>query len=143
VLLTAEVQLEYVRRYDSPVGDSAPIDASEFVPPNGLFVVGLDDGVPVAMGGWRRYGPDGDTVGVGELKRMYVRESARGRGISRLLLAHLEHSALAAGITRLVLETGTEQPEAIALYRSCGYVDVEPFGHYVGYDDSVHLGKNL
>ena len=137
--LTAEVQSEYVRRYDDAEGDSSPIDADEFVDPNGMFVIVLDDGVPIGMGGWRRYGDDG----VGEIKRMYIRESARGRGISRLLLAHLEQTAVEAGIRRLVLETGLAQPEAIGLYRSAGYVDVEPFGHYVGYADSVHLGKTL
>ncbi len=139
MLLTAEVQVEYVRRYGSPDGDSSPIDASEFIAPHGFFVIGHDAGQPVAMGGWRRYGDDG----LGELKRMYVREVFRGRGISRLLLAELERSAVEAGIRRLVLETGVEQPEAIGLYRSSGYVDVPPFGFYAEHDDSVHLGKDL
>jgi GNAT superfamily N-acetyltransferase len=125
-----------VRRYDGE-GDTSPIDATEFVAPNGLFVIVYNEGVPVGMGGWRRHGQDG------EIKRMFVRESARGRGIARELLTHLERTAAAAGITRLVLETGLAQPEAIGLYRSAGYTDVEPFGHYVGYADSVHLGKSL
>jgi hypothetical protein len=43
----------------------------------------------------------------------------------------------------MVLETGIMQPEAIALYRSSGYADVEPFGHYAGAEQSVHLGKQL
>jgi len=102
-------------------------------------VVVHDDDVPIGMGGWRRYGDDG----VGELKRMYVRESARGRGIGRLLLAHLERTAAESGIRRLVLETGVEQPEAIALYRSAGYVDVPSFGYYIDHENSVHLGKTL
>jgi GNAT superfamily N-acetyltransferase len=127
-----------VRRYGDD-GDTSPIDAAEFIAPNGLFVVVHDDGVPIGMGGWRRYGDDG----VGELKRMYVRESARGRGIARLLLAHLERTAAESGIRRLVLETGVAQPEAIALYRSAGYVDVPSFGYYIDHDDSVHLGKDL
>lgn len=131
-----------MHRYDDE-GDTSPIDAAEFIAPNGLFAIVYDDGVPIGMGGWRRYGSDGGRAEVGELKRMYVRESARGRGISRLLLAHLENTAGVAGITRLVLETGLAQPEAISLYRSSGYSEVEPFGHYVGYDDSVHLGKSL
>jgi hypothetical protein len=42
-----------------------------------------------------------------------------------------------------VLETGIEQPEAIALYRSAGYVDVPSFGYYIDHDNSVHLGKDL
>ncbi len=128
-----------MRRYGGPEGDSSPIEAAEFVHPRGTFVIVLDDDVPIGMGGWRRYGDDG----VGELKRMYVRESDRGRGVSRLLLAHLERSAAEAGIRQLVLETGTAQPEAIGLYRSSGYVDVPSFGYYVDHDDSVHLGKTL
>ena len=127
-----------MRRYGDD-GDTSPIDATEFIAPNGLFVVVHDDEVPIGMGGWRRYGDDG----VGELKRMYVRESARRRGVARVLLAHLERTAAEAGIRRLVLETGVAQPEAIALYRSAGYVDVPPFGHYAGHADSVHLGKDL
>ena len=104
-----------------------------------MFVIVYDDGVAVGMGGWRRYG----TGGVGEIKRMFVRESARGRGLARLLLAHLESTGVEAGIRRFVLETGLEQPEAIALYRSSGFDDVPPFGHYADYDDSVHLGRDL
>ena len=138
-MLTAEVQREYVRRYRDAEGDTSPIHAADFVDPHGLFVVVYDTASAVGMGGWRRYGAGG----VGEIKRMFVRESARGRGLARLLLAHLESTAAAAGITHLVLETGLAQPEAIALYRSSGYTDVDPFGHYVDYADSVHLGKSL
>ena len=138
-MLTAEVQREYQRRYEDDDGDTSPIDADEFVAPNGLFVVIYDDGVPIGMGGWRRYGDDGD----GEIKRMFVRESARGHGVARLLLAHLERTATASGISRLVLETGLAQPEAVGLYRSSGYTDIPPFGHYVGEPLSVHLGRDL
>lgn len=141
VKLTELVQEEYVRRYGGAGGDTSPIDAAQFVAPGGAFLVGYVDGLPAAMGGWRRGGPRGTTDA--ELKRMFVREEFRGRGHSRVLLAALEHSAAAAGATRMVLETGTAQPEAIALYRSCGYVDVEPFGHYAGYPDAVHLAKSL
>lgn len=137
VQLTAEVQREYERRYGGE-GDTAPIDADEFVTPDGHFVVAYDDGVAVAMGGWRRH-----AGATGEIKRMYVRESVRGRGVARALLAHLETTAIAAGITHLILETGLEQPEAIALYRSAGYADVEPFGFYLGEPLSVHLGRDI
>lgn len=128
-----------MRRYTDGEGDSSPIDTAEFVDPHGMFVIVYDDGEAVGMGGWRRHGTDGG----GEIKRMFVRESARGRGVARLLLAHLERTAVEAGIRRFVLETGLAQPEAIALYRSSGYVDVPPFGHYADHDDSVHLGRDL
>src|SRR5690606_11531971 len=90
---------------------------------------------------WRRGGPNGD--GDAEIKRMYVRPPFQRRGLARTMLTHLEQMAAADGIARFVLETGTEQPEAIALYRSSGYVDVDRFGFYAEYDDSVHLAKVL
>ncbi|MBM9462500.1 GNAT family N-acetyltransferase [Aeromicrobium sp. YIM 150415] len=139
--MTAEVQEECRRRYGGPDGDASPIDPAEFVLPRGMFLAGYVDGAVAAMGGWRRGGPAGPSDA--EIKRMYVRPALRGRGYSRVVLTELERTAAAAGITRLVLETGLEQPEAIALYRSCGYESVEPFGFYAGYDDSVHLAKRL
>lgn len=139
--LTELVQAEYVRRYASEVGDASPVGPDQFEHPDGIFFVGYVDDLPVAMGGWRRGGPAGDTDG--EIKRMFVLDSHRGRGFSRQVLDELERSARRQGITRLVLETGTEQPEAISLYRSAGYGDIEPFGYYAEYDDSVHLGKEL
>ncbi|MGH3424228.1 MAG: GNAT family N-acetyltransferase [Nocardioidaceae bacterium] len=134
--LIARVQLEYTARYGTP--DEGPADAAQFVPPTGLFGVAYVAGEPVAMGGWRYH--DG---GVAEIKRMYVADGHRGRGLARQLLAWLESTAWAAGHSRLVLETGLVQPEAIALYRSSGYTDVPAFGYYAGSDLSVYLGKSL
>ncbi|MCG8919647.1 GNAT family N-acetyltransferase [Actinokineospora sp. PR83] len=134
--LIAEVQQEYVVRYGDV--DLTPVDPAEFAPPHGLFLVGYLDGVAVATGGWRRHGEHD-----AEIKRMYVNASARGRGLARRVLAELEDTARAAGLRRLVLETGDEQPEAIALYRSAGYTPVPPFGYYADEEGSVHLGKVL
>lgn len=139
-MLSAEVQAEYGRRYGGE-GDISPIDATQFDPPSGLFLMLYDGEVPVAMGGWRRGGPAGDTDA--EIKRMYVRPVFARRGHARRILAELERTAREAGINRLVLETGTQQPEAIALYRSAGYVDVPPFGFYADDELSVHLAKEL
>jgi len=132
--MIAELQAEYVVRYGS--GDDTPVRPSEFAPPNGIFVIGSDDETPVACGGIRLTAPR-----VAELKRMYVRAPARRRGIARCLLARLEDEARALGATQLRLETGLRQPEAIAMYRSAGYVDTEPFGHYADTPGSVHLAK--
>ncbi|GAA3575315.1 GNAT family N-acetyltransferase [Amycolatopsis ultiminotia] len=141
--LTAEVQQEYVRRYGTE--DETPVEAAEFALPRGLFLVGYLDGVPVASGGWRV--PDGSKTGLSagdvELKRMYVAESVRGRGYARAMLAELERTALAAGGRRVVLETGTEQPEAIALYRSSGYGEIAAFGLYSDTPESRYYGKAL
>jgi GNAT superfamily N-acetyltransferase len=135
VALIADVQQEYVVRYGSV--DRTPVDPAEFAPPRGLFLVAYVDDEPAACGGWRAHGTDV------ELKRMYVRPSFRGRGLARAVLADLERTAAAGGYTRLILETGQRQPEAIALYTSAGYVPVPPFGYYAEAPQAVHLGKVL
>jgi len=139
-MLTAEVQAEYARRYGGE-GDISPMDAGTFAAPHGAFFVLYVDDVPAAMGGWRRGGPHGQSDA--EIKRMYVRPQFQRRGLARAVLAHLESRAAAEGIGRFVLETGTAQPEAIALYASCGYVSIPSFGFYADYDDSIHLAKVL
>jgi GNAT superfamily N-acetyltransferase len=133
--LIEEVQQEYVVRYGGP--DGTPVDPVEFTPPLGLFLVGYRSGAPVACGGWRSHGTDA------EIKRMYVVPAARHRGLARQLLAELERTAAAAGHRRVILESGSAQPEAIALYRSSGYAPVPPFGHYAEAAGAVHLGKAL
>ena len=143
VKLTQQVQQEYVARYGGE--DATPVDPREFDPPAGLFLVGYVDGSPVASGGWRAQ--DGNSEGFrdgdAELKRMYVSPDQRGKGYARRILAALEDSARRAGRTRMVLETGLAQPEALALYRSCGYTDVPKFGFYRCSPSSVCLGKDL
>ena len=82
---------------------------------------------------------DGEAVGCGgvallddfaEVKRMYTREPARGRGIGKVLLARLEAEARNAGKSLLRLETGIHQTAAIALYERWGFRPREPFAHY-------------
>jgi GNAT superfamily N-acetyltransferase len=134
--MVADVQAEYVQLYGGP--DAATVDPDEFDPPDGLFLVGLLDGKPVATGGWRRL--DGSEA---EIKRMYVSASARRRGIARRILAELERTAAEAGITRLVLNTGPKQMEAVALYEQAGYAPVPGFGHYACHPEAIFLGKAL
>ena len=143
VLLTEQVQQEYVERYGGP--DATAMDADHFDGPHGQFMVGYLDGAPVVTGGWRGQdaSPEGFEDGDAEVKRMYVVPQARGRGFARRMLAALEAGAAAAGRTRMVLETGQMQPEAIALYASCGYTPVAKFGHYKDSPLSVCLGKSL
>ena len=90
------------------------------------------DDVPVAMGGWR-FRPDVSRLGserAAEVKRMYVAPAGRRSGLARLVLAHLEATARTAGADVMILETGTAQPEAMALYEASGYRPIEPFGYY-------------
>ena len=134
--LCAELQEEYVRRYGG--GDETQLGEDDFHPPNGDFIVAYDEtGEPAGCGGWRSHEDDA------EMKRVYVRESARRQGLARLLVAAVEASATQAGRKRLILETGPRQPEAVAMYGALGYVPVTPFGHYACTDGSLHLGKEL
>ncbi|WP_051837439.1 GNAT family N-acetyltransferase [Streptomyces sp. NRRL WC-3742] len=141
--LAQEVQQEYVRRYGSP--DETEIRSEDFTAPAGLFMIAYLDGRPVACGGWRakQAGPDGVRDGDAEVKRMFVVPDARGRGLARAVLRRLERTAVEAGRTRFILETGTEQPEAVALYGSEGYVAIRKFGIYKDHPLSICLGKEL
>ncbi|MBB6627258.1 GNAT family N-acetyltransferase [Nocardioides sp. KIGAM211] len=140
--LIEQVQQEYVRRYGGP--DETPLEHAMFDPPLGSFFVAYDGGEPVATGAWRRSGVEAlGSTATAEIKRMYVVPSHRGAGVARAVLAHLETTAAEAGADVLVLETGTRQPEAIALYESSGYTPVAGFGHYRDEPLSRCFGKRL
>jgi GNAT superfamily N-acetyltransferase len=141
--LVEDVQAEYVERYGGP--DETPLPDGVFDPPDGAFFLGYLGDVPVAMGGWRRR-PDVHPWGAqnpAEVKRMYVAAAGRRQGFGRAVLARLEESAREAGADAMVLETGTAQPEAMALYAAAGYQLIEPFGHYAWSPQSRSFGKRL
>lgn len=143
-LLIARVQEFYAEQYGGP--DDDPTSVEMFAAPAGAFFVGYDAGVPVATGAWRRHAAGPGAVATAEIKRMYVVPERTRQGLARQMLAHLEATAAAAGYEELVLSTGPMQPEAIALYRSAGYVDIAPFGYYGGaefVDVVTFLGKPL
>lgn len=122
VALIAAMAHELDLRYGD--GGLSPAKADDFLPPGVLLVADLD-GVPVGCGGLRPNGAD-----AGEVKRMYVDPTVRGKGVARTLLAALVAHARQVGMRRLMLETGTEQPEAVGLYESEGWSPIPPFGHY-------------
>ena len=141
--LVGRVQEEYVQRYGGP--DDTPLDPGVFAPPSGAFFVGYVEEVPVAMGGWRRRCDvhPWSCEAVAEVKRMYVVAEHRRAGLGALMLSHLETTAHEAGAEVMVLETGTAQPEAIALYVLAGYEAIEGFGHYAWSPKSRCFGKRL
>ena len=142
-LLVEEVQAEYVARYGGR--DETPIDPAYFEDPGGAFFVGYLEHRPVATGAWRRRRDvlvDGSSL-TAEVKRMYVVPQARGLGLARAMLAHLEETARAAGAEAMVLETGLRQPEAIALYESSGYRPIAGFGFYKDVPLSRCLARSL
>ena len=143
--LVEEVQAHYVVIYGGR--DESPVDPTEFEAPHGLFALGTLDGQEVAMGGWRHRpdlaemfagGPRGrDQAHVRRARRAGARAS-RGR-----ILTYLEDTARGSGVDQLVLETGTMQPDAIALYEARGYVPTVRFGHYADSALSRYYAKPL
>ncbi|WP_457389584.1 GNAT family N-acetyltransferase [Roseateles sp. P5_E1] len=95
-------------------------------PPQGSFY-GLWRGEQlVGCGGVKHF----DADGYGEIKRLFVLDSERGRGVARQLMAQLEAELTERGLRIARLETGIHQPEALALYRRLGYSERGPFGGY-------------
>ena len=134
--LVTDLLADLGARYNSS-GDDTPVDASEFDPPNGAFLVAFLDGAPVGCAGWRSHGE------AAELKRMYTAPAGRRRGVAKAVLRAVEDSAREHGRRRLILECGLKQPEAIAFYVANGYERIEDFGYYKGYPDVRSFGRTL
>ena len=97
-------------------------DPFELGPPGGAWVVVYIDGRPVGCGGLKAL--DSETA---EIRRVFLDQSARGRGIGRRLLQELESRARQLGYERLRLTTGDRQPEALGLFQAAGYLDIPAF----------------
>ena len=134
--LVEQVQAEYVQRYGGR--DAAAVEPGEFLPPRGVFLVAEVDGVPAGCGAWRALSP-----GVAEIKRVYVEPGFRRRGLAQQVVAALEDGAARAGHRSVVLNTGQEQPEALALYAQLGYEPVNRYGIYACAPGAVFLGKDV
>jgi DNA-binding MarR family transcriptional regulator/GNAT superfamily N-acetyltransferase len=124
----AELDRRSGTRYDPGRGTSA--EPHEMRAPSGAFLVAYLGDEPVGCGGIKLH-PDRPA----EIKRMWVAESARGVGLGRRLLEELERRAQTWGAPAARLDTNERLTEAIALYRSAGYVEVpafndEPFAHH-------------
>jgi ribosomal protein S18 acetylase RimI-like enzyme len=106
--------------FDPDAGVSA--EPHELTPPRGCFLIAYLDGDPAGCGGVQHHPGEPS-----EIKRMWVAAPARGRGIGRRLLSELEADAVRNGAPAARLETNRTLAEAIALYRSAGYVEVPAF----------------
>lgn len=113
------------------------LDITELLEPAVTVVVARDGENAVGMGALVR------KAGYAEIKRMYLRDEARGRGIADSILQSLETTARAAGVDTLRLETGPLQPAAIAFYQRHGFTPIPNFGEYVDGEYSVCFEKRL
>jgi putative acetyltransferase len=126
---TAEVavlvaELEDVLAAEYPPEQRHGLELEAIFQPHIRFFLARMDGVAVGCGGIALLD------GFAEVKRMYVRASARGRGAAPALLARLEAEALATGRDVVRLETGTRQLAALRFYERCGFQRCGAFGEY-------------
>ncbi|AGB23214.1 transcriptional regulator [Mycobacterium sp. JS623] len=114
-----ELAVRFEGGYDPAL---SPVADAEMTPPAGLLLVASLHGEPVGCGALIFY-PDG----VALVKRMWVAPAVRGLGLGRRLLYELENRARADGVRLMRLETRNELSEAIRMYQTSGYREVEPF----------------
>ena len=101
-------------------------------------MVVYQNGEPIGCGAIRHYSED--TV---EVKRMYVLENQRGKGIASTILNELETWAKELTYKKCILETGKRQAEAVNLYHKAGYTIIENYGQYTNMENSVCFEKIL
>ena len=139
VVLADALEAELLATYDGDPGSGGLPAATIFEPANGgAFLVGRIDGEAVACGGLARY-----DEATGEIRRMYVVPAARGRGLSRRVLAALEDEARALGYSFVRLETGNLQAAAVGLYVSAGFQPIPRYGPFADDPKSVCFEKRL
>lgn len=134
--LIAKLDKELLERY--PAEEVFGVDFNSPEVQSYYFVVAYSGDVPVGCGGLRPLDP-----ATMELKRFFVDRDFRKQGIASLLLAHLEKHAIRSGYKAIKLETGTEQPESVQLYRKFGYFNIERYGEYACCESSICMEKDL
>ena len=97
-----------------------------------------EDSKAVGCGAIKNFKP-----GIMEIKRMFVLPAYRRRGYSNRILDELENWTLELSYHKCILETGMKQPEAIALYKKCGYTEIDNYGQYAGIENSICFEKQL
>lgn len=126
-------ELEFLDGEDHPFYDQFnKLDSIKHV------VLAYNNGKPVACGAIKKY-----SESIVEIKRMFTVKELRGKGFASGVLNELENWASELGFKKCILETGINQPEAIALYQKLGYQKIENYGQYQGVETSLCFSKNL
>ncbi|MBI2729900.1 MAG: GNAT family N-acetyltransferase [Sphingobacteriales bacterium] len=133
--LTEKLDLELKNIYGS---SQEEFDEYNFINNVNTVVVAYSTNKPVGCGCFKEYESN-----KAELKRMFVEPAYRGKGVGTSILSALENWAKETGMSSMILETGTLQPDAIELYKNKGYKIIPNFGQYAGNDLSVCMEKIL
>ena len=125
---------------DTPPESIHMMDAADLAIPQVHFFVLRQNGEPIAMGAFKIF-----ETSHAEIKSMHVLSEHRGKGLSRIMLAHLVAAAKTAGVLRLSLETGSQDSFTAArvLYEKAGFTECSPFGDYVLDPMSVFMTRTL
>jgi putative acetyltransferase len=134
-----------IKKLDADLWERYPTQQAFFsqfnkLPKEACVVVAYDGKEAVGCGAFKPFVNDEKTV---EIKRMFVDESVRNKGIGLRILNALEKWAIEKNYKMANLETGTNQPEAIRLYKKAGYEIIDNFEPYIGVENSVCFGKKL
>ena len=121
-VLLGELDRILAAEYPPEQRHGLPLD--EIFNPGVRFFLARSNGAAVGCGGFAFFA---DFV---EVKRMYVREAARGRGVAQALLTRIEREARDSGLVLLRLETGARQTAALTFYRRAGFQPCAAFGAY-------------
>ena len=114
---------------------------AEYIPYNTLddihdVIVAYDDDMPVGCASFKKY--DDKSA---EVKRVFIKEEYRGRGVSKELMERLEEKGRSKGYTYFILESGDPLVAAMALYRSIGYEVIPNYGQYKDMPDSGAMSR--
>lgn len=115
---------ELQQRYGGE-GDNGHLHVEELRPPRGLFLVARRERHPVGGVGLRSIGEPG--LRFAEVKRLWVRPDLRREGIGLTLMNEIERHGAEMGLATLFLETGSAQPEALALYTSNHWIAIDEY----------------
>lgn len=144
--MDAEITPRYAELNDKLTPEQLAARAEAFVLDpatlHGVYLALDGDGTPLGHAALRRLEIDGTVEW--ELKRLVTVAAARGRGVGTLLIEAVETDAAALGASRIVLQTGVRQPEAIALYEKLGYTPIAAYPPYAGrVPEGVYYAKPL
>lgn len=116
----AELVTRFAGGFD--VALSCDPEAAAMVRPRGTFLLAVADGLPVGCVGLK-----GSCGPVAEIKRLWIDPAARGLGLAKRLMQAAETAARDLGIQTLQLDTNSALPEALALYRKAGWIEIDRF----------------
>lgn len=116
---------------------------AEYIPYNQLdyihnVIIAYDDDIPVGCASFKKYDEE-----CAEVKRVFIKQEYRGKGISNILMKLLENEAKEQGYRYLILESGEPLIAAMALYRKIGYEVIPNYGQYKDMPYSVCMKKKL